>query len=144
MVPSKVPVITGRLGMWAELLPGAAMTTSNFPWTGPVPSTVESVLQRRAMTVQRCVRGEVISNADGHKGVPRSANPSSGEVAFRKKMTLSSSFLGLNVTRFFISSRRRHTRCSRDWSSDVCSSDLGQGFGGSQGRRLFRAKDAHG
>src|SRR2546429_6598980 len=26
--------------------------------------------------------------------------------------------------RFFFSSRRRHTRCSRDWSSDVCSSDL--------------------
>src|SRR5690606_40401626 len=25
---------------------------------------------------------------------------------------------------FFISSRRRHTRFSRDWSSDVCSSDL--------------------
>src|SRR5205809_6651509 len=24
----------------------------------------------------------------------------------------------------FYSSRRRHTRCSRDWSSDVCSSDL--------------------
>src|SRR5256884_6802846 len=29
----------------------------------------------------------------------------------------------LNVV-FFFSSRRRHTRCSRDWSSDVCSSDL--------------------
>src|SRR5712675_941656 len=28
---------------------------------------------------------------------------------------------------FFFSSRRRHTRCSRDWSSDVCSSDLGTG-----------------
>src|SRR2546422_8162771 len=27
---------------------------------------------------------------------------------------------------FFFSSRRRHTRCSRDWSSDVCSSDLRQ------------------
>src|SRR6266436_1698262 len=26
---------------------------------------------------------------------------------------------------FFFSSRTRHTRCSRDWSSDVCSSDLG-------------------
>src|SRR6266852_3971957 len=26
--------------------------------------------------------------------------------------------------RFFFSSRRRHTRCYRDWSSDVCSSDL--------------------
>src|SRR5579872_7107605 len=26
--------------------------------------------------------------------------------------------------RFCFSSRRRHTRCGRDWSSDVCSSDL--------------------
>src|SRR3989442_8369274 len=25
---------------------------------------------------------------------------------------------------FCFSSRRRHTRCGRDWSSDVCSSDL--------------------
>src|SRR6266852_8669875 len=34
----------------------------------------------------------------------------------------------LSLTRpiscFFFSSRRRHTRCYRDWSSDVCSSDL--------------------
>src|SRR5690606_40603155 len=28
---------------------------------------------------------------------------------------------------FFFSSRRRHTRFSRDWSSDVCSSDLRSG-----------------
>src|SRR5690554_7841149 len=28
---------------------------------------------------------------------------------------------------FFFSSRRRHTRCGRDWSSDVCSSDLAEG-----------------
>src|SRR5438067_13185700 len=27
-------------------------------------------------------------------------------------------------TWFFFSSRRRHTRSKRDWSSDVCSSDL--------------------
>src|SRR5690606_10285629 len=27
---------------------------------------------------------------------------------------------------FFFSSRRRHTRFSRDWSSDVCSSDLAE------------------
>src|SRR5262245_64257809 len=27
---------------------------------------------------------------------------------------------------FFFSSRRRHTRCLSDWSSDVCSSDLGK------------------
>src|SRR2546426_4513062 len=53
-----------------------------FPYT--------TLFRSRAMTVQRCVRGEVISNADGHKGVPRSANPRSGEVAFRKIMTLRS------------------------------------------------------
>src|SRR5699024_12229723 len=29
------------------------------------------------------------------------------------------------ATLFFFSSRRRHTRSKRDWSSDVCSSDLG-------------------
>src|SRR5687768_17145535 len=29
----------------------------------------------------------------------------------------------LENEKFFFSSRRRHTRCSRDWSSDVCSSD---------------------
>src|SRR5690606_2059379 len=28
------------------------------------------------------------------------------------------------ISWFFFSSRRRHTRFSRDWSSDVCSSDL--------------------
>src|SRR5690606_40247489 len=33
---------------------------------------------------------------------------------------------------FFFSSRRRHTRFSRDWSSDVCSSDLWLEPGGRQ------------
>src|SRR5215510_15803343 len=37
---------------------------------------------------------------------------------------------------FFFSSRRRHTRWPRDWSSDVCSSDLAGGDGGSRGRAL--------
>src|SRR5947199_10224672 len=30
----------------------------------------------------------------------------------------------MNSVFFFFSSRRRHTRCLSDWSSDVCSSDL--------------------
>src|SRR5690606_21823211 len=30
----------------------------------------------------------------------------------------------MTLSYFFFSSRRRHTRFSRDWSSDVCSSDL--------------------
>src|SRR5690606_39716555 len=32
--------------------------------------------------------------------------------------------LSFSICFFFFSSRRRHTRFSRDWSSDVCSSDL--------------------
>src|SRR5215207_7437132 len=32
----------------------------------------------------------------------------------------------LSMVFFFFSSRRRHTRSTRDWSSDVCSSDLHQ------------------
>src|SRR5690606_40828337 len=34
---------------------------------------------------------------------------------------------------FFFSSRRRHTRFSRDWSSDVCSSDLKAAQAGESG-----------
>src|SRR5919112_3229901 len=36
---------------------------------------------------------------------------------------------GFLIIFFFFSSRRRHTRYWRDWSSDVCSSDLGTGEG---------------
>src|SRR3712207_1203381 len=42
--------------------------------------------------------------------------------------------------RFFFSSRRRHTRYWRDWSSDVCSSDLGHG----PGESVFRPEDRRG
>src|SRR2546429_3849209 len=38
--------------------------------------------------------------------------------------SISEDLLRSYVNFFFFSSRRRHTRCSRDWSSDVCSSDL--------------------
>src|SRR5438874_6252832 len=42
---------------------------------------------------------------------------------------------------FFFSSRRRHTRSLRDWSSDVCSSDLfGSGF--SSGHFINRIEGA--
>src|SRR5207249_5848112 len=34
----------------------------------------------------------------------------------------------VTVVFFFFSSRRRHTRSKRDWSSDVCSSDLVPGI----------------
>src|SRR5262245_62181583 len=44
---------------------------------------------------------------------------------------------------FFFSSRRRHTRCLSDWSSDVCSSDLPAGDphdGAPRRRRLRRQR----
>src|SRR3712207_8363539 len=37
---------------------------------------------------------------------------------------------------FFFSSRRRHTRYWRDWSSDVCSSDLAIGWSSQEHYRL--------
>src|SRR5215217_1311438 len=45
--------------------------------------------------------------------------------------------MGVIVGCFFFSSRRRHTRYWRDWSSDVCSSDL-EVFGDDRGARHRR------
>src|SRR6516164_6649471 len=46
---------------------------------------------------------------------------------------------------FFFSSRRRHTRWNCEWSSDVCSSDLGfnriQNQGSRRGRFLLKPPD---
>src|SRR2546429_9864202 len=41
---------------------------------------------------------------------------------------------------FFFSSRRRHTRCSRDWSSDVCSSDLFHAEGSTEAEQWVRLR----
>src|SRR5256884_7578688 len=43
------------------------------------------------------------------------------------------------VYMFFFSSRRRHTRCSRDWSSDVCSSDLVNRYGAADREAVAKA-----
>src|SRR5207249_3461603 len=52
---------------------------------------------------------------------------------YKRKLTLRSADV---VMMFFFSSRRRHTRSKRDWSSDVCSSDLKNVY-----RCRFRAVD---
>src|SRR5204862_5946542 len=51
---------------------------------------------------------------------------------------------------FFFSSRRRHTRSLRDWSSDVCSSDLtirsgsnASAAGGRKSNDLARSRQPH-
>src|SRR5437868_11724639 len=48
---------------------------------------------------------------------------------------------------FFFSSRRRHTRSKRDWSSDVCSSDLEKKLGRARleelGQQMQRVVEAN-
>src|SRR5438094_2877628 len=44
---------------------------------------------------------------------------------FNSLLQFCESGLGYSPCNFFFSSRRRHTRSYGDWSSDVCSSDLG-------------------
>src|SRR5437762_12046962 len=46
------------------------------------------------------------------------------------------------VGAFFVSSRRRHTRYIGDWSSDVCSSDLGAKVGAA--RLVYQLPILHG
>src|SRR5438876_9232526 len=46
------------------------------------------------------------------------------------------SFNGCGAEPFFFSSRRRHTRWTGDWSSDVCSSDLMRGLPGTEALRV--------
>src|SRR5476649_1527696 len=46
-------------------------------------------------------------------------------------------------TLFFFSSRRRHTRSLCDWSSDVCSSDLGSGRDGHENCAASGFADPH-
>src|SRR3712207_1895641 len=45
-----------------------------------------------------------------------------------EKIVLVGVTVDMNCLFFFFSSRRRHTRYWRDWSSDVCSSDLGDDY----------------
>src|SRR5438105_1996782 len=49
-------------------------------------------------------------------------------IAFARRLRVSPRIMTAVV--FFFSSRRRHTRSTRDWSSDVCSSDLALRDGG--------------
>src|SRR5439155_15639098 len=63
-------------------------------------------------------------------------------VVVRGGMFWLSDFSGWDVLVFFFLSRRRHTRWPRDWSSDVCSSDLVQPTGGFL-RHAGRAAGGH-
>src|SRR5439155_9723792 len=76
-----------------------------------MPSTVGVLHQRRIESTGSSshgnTRSEETSDTDGSRGC-----------------RLTAPFCPIALLRFFFSSRRRHTRWPRDWSSDVCSSDL--------------------
>src|SRR6266487_5955201 len=50
----------------------------------------------------------------------------------------------ISIIFFFFSSRRRHTRWTGDWSSDVCSSDLRAGMLETMGEDYIRTARAKG
>src|SRR5690349_21522565 len=64
--------------------------------------------------------------ADGAVEVRRSGGPGDADGRRHRRLRL-----------FFFSSRRRHTRSLRDWSSDVCSSDLIKGIVYSDGDNCY-------
>src|SRR6202043_827197 len=61
-----------------------------------------------------------------HPAAPQPAHSrtSAAERRFLRSKRPPSAPTGAPCTSVFFSSRRRHTRWPRDWSSDVCSSDL--------------------
>src|SRR5690554_5887198 len=86
--------------------------------TGAGKSSIINLIPRYYRSEERRVgkEGTSLSASPEHKPTTSSTS-GSGVVGTG---SLSSSPLPV----FFFSSRRRHTRCGRDWSSDVCSSDL--------------------
>src|SRR5690606_6299375 len=73
-------------------------------------------------TTHRCESG---SNGHGTSGTsPRRESRATAASACSRICCCSLRRSALCACIFFFSSRRRHTRFSRDWSSDVCSSDL--------------------
>src|SRR5262247_1922334 len=63
-VPLNVPLMTGRSGTWTELLPGALMTTSKVPLTGPIPVCVDTLSVPVAITVQLSILWTEVRSLD--------------------------------------------------------------------------------
>src|SRR6266487_3457890 len=92
--------------------------------------------ERKRATVKKyaALRAELKAKKDyaGLAQLPRDASPTRVvnrcEVTGRRRAFIRR-FKMSRLTFFFFSSRRRHTRWTGDWSSDVCSSDLADPVG---------------
>src|SRR2546429_1550522 len=94
-------------------LSGAAFAAGakTYQVTGPVLEVTDSMI--------------AVQKGKDRWEVNRDANTKvTGDRKVGEKVTVTYTMSATDVeVKFFFSSRRRHTRCSRDWSSDVCSSD---------------------
>src|SRR2546429_1364733 len=101
-------------------------------WTAPLPPETELSRQMTTSTTSIDIMGLQAAYANLHTDQERDyfmqryhdvissfGGKTSVDAVNRPLLVMRS-----NLWAFCFSSRRRHTRCSRDWSSDVCSSDL--------------------
>src|SRR5256884_3943878 len=100
-------------------------------WSKPAPSGVHRGLAHLHCFDSFVAAACEISVKDGNKvkvhRIVAATDPGYAVNPAQIERQVAGSFVyGLSAAffHFFFSSRRRHTRCSRDWSSDVCSSDL--------------------
>src|SRR2546429_2460318 len=135
---STLPVAETRKGRsFAGELVLAAITARGSPWMrrfGECESAFASGSMRiRGQRRRRSFdRGFALSDHADWPGILRTIEQSSARrvlathgyrealVHWLRDRGTDADLVGLAL---FFSSRRRHTRCSRDWSSDVCSSD---------------------
>src|SRR5215469_2859532 len=90
-------------------------------------STSPAPLLTRPSTCPRSEERRVGKSVDlGGRRIIKKKKKKSNDNFMLSSDELGSCFLemGFHESLFFFSSRRRHTRSLRDWSSDVCSSDL--------------------
>src|SRR5207249_7091395 len=96
---------------WEHLLRGGA---------GAQPSAARARCRHRDPTPRRDGRSR--RHPDPHPTDPSAHGSHPGPWVFRPSLSRRSG--GARLWPFFFSSRRPHTISKRDWSSDVCSSDL--------------------
>src|SRR5262245_12519840 len=116
----------------AETRYGGFGKITRAEWDKEIARISKAVPEMKDYQINVATMQLMVRLADGHTGL---AAPRQGKFAFHRLPVQFYDFKdGLFIKTadpdhaslvgmFFFSSRRRHTRCLSDWSSDVCSSD---------------------